>query len=80
MPLQGKALPNSQSSLLKLPREIILQVVQGYLEHQSLENFANCCRDLCYISNPILDPHLALKRKFNTLAAGDLENFRLKPL
>ncbi|KAL9034724.1 MAG: hypothetical protein Q9180_005249 [Flavoplaca navasiana] len=68
-----------QISLLKLPREIILQIVQGYLEHESLENFANCCKDVRHISNSILASHLALKRKFNTLAAGDLEDYKLKP-
>ncbi|KAL8884388.1 MAG: hypothetical protein Q9215_007549 [Flavoplaca cf. flavocitrina] len=69
----------SQNSLLKLPREIILQIVQGYHEHESLENFASCGIDDRYIPNSILAPHLALKRKFNTLAAGDLEDYELKP-
>ena len=64
-----------QCNLLKLPKEIVLHIVGGYVEHERLENFPNCCKDVRYISNPFLAPHLALKRKFNTLAAGDFEDY-----
>lgn len=66
------------SELLCLPNEIILQIVQGCLEHEDLENFSNCCKHVRCVSASVLASHFDLKKKFSTLAAGDLEGYGLK--
>ncbi|KAL8852003.1 MAG: hypothetical protein Q9221_003108 [Calogaya cf. arnoldii] len=62
--------------LLRLHNEVILLIVKN-LEHEDLENFCVCCKDIRYVSASVRASHLALKKEFSRLAAGDLEGFGL---
>ncbi|KAL8827168.1 MAG: hypothetical protein Q9170_007126 [Blastenia crenularia] len=65
----GNSSPNLQ--LVGLPKEVLLQIIERYLEHDDLENFSMCCKHIHCLSKSALTIHLSLKQKYTTILLGD---------
>lgn len=53
-------------NLLKLPREITLQIIEHSLHHEDLENFAMSSKAMFELSGKARDKHLDAKRGYHT--------------
>ncbi|KAL8805758.1 MAG: hypothetical protein Q9182_001791 [Xanthomendoza sp. 2 TL-2023] len=63
--------PYPHCTLLSLPTETLLQIIEHELHHKNLENFALCSKATFELSRSARAKHLEKKRKFSTFVVGD---------
>lgn len=62
----------SRSSLLDLPNEVLLKIIEEETRHKDFENLTLCCKELYTLAARARAKHLQTKRKFATFIVGDL--------
>ncbi|KAL8924399.1 MAG: hypothetical protein Q9172_002701 [Xanthocarpia lactea] len=74
MALDGPSVSNnlSHAHLLRLPDELLLQIV-AFLWHNDLENFSACCKRAHRVSNGQMAIHLSRKRRYSTVVAPEYD-------
>lgn len=67
---QAKTKSMAMLEFLQLPQEIILYVIESYLHHGDLENFALSSKAMFELSKPTRAKHLRAKSQFHTFSGG----------
>ncbi|KAL8828833.1 MAG: hypothetical protein Q9170_006429 [Blastenia crenularia] len=59
-------------SLLSLPYEILLRIIEHEIHHTDLDALALCSKMIFFLVQPARKKHLLNKRRFTTISIGDL--------